>query len=590
MSEDAEIIAETTIEDDLLNLTRKLDEEYSPNTASLSPLDDANNPYAYLDRDEFTSEKFKIEIRGLPKYYGISELRKLLNNKLQLASNKLKTPRRRSPWAYVCFRNDEDKAKAIDIITGYKWKGNTLSARDAKPMRDPLVQKRKDNEDKRNNRKKIKFEGTIEERLQNSTIPLANTPYEEQLKIKQQDVKNILAQLGTDLIRINPDLKDWVEKNQKIYDGLPCELWNVRYAEQTEGYRNKCEFSIGKHEESGLPTIGFRLGSYATGSTCVGPVESLKHIPERMKKAVEVLEKYIRRSDLEVFDPEVQSGNFKQLTARYASATNQLMLVIGVCPQKLTAERLEELKKDLTQFFSEGEGKAADVTSLYYHKLVKKTAGNDLPKAEHLLGEQYIHETMLGLKFRISPEAFFQINTKAAEVLYNSAIELAAPTLDSTVVDICCGTGTIGLCFAKKCGQVLGVELIEQAVMDAKENAVENDIDNADFFCGKAEEILSSVMHRATKKDVIAIVDPPRAGLHNKALEQLRKNQKLNKLVYISCNPQSASKNFVHLGRSESKTLHGNPLVPIRAVSVDMFPHTKHCELIIYFERFQDSE
>lgn len=95
--------------------------------------------------------------------------------------------------------------------------------------------------------------------------------------------------MGSDLARINPNLKNWIAENKKRYDGLPCELWNIRYSEETEGYRNKCEFTIGKHEETGLPSIGFRLGSYATGSTTVGPVDSLKHIPERMKIAVKVI-------------------------------------------------------------------------------------------------------------------------------------------------------------------------------------------------------------------------------------------------------------------------------------------------------------
>lgn len=145
--------------------------------------------------------------------------------------------------------------------------------------------------------------------------------------------------------------------------------------------------------------------------------------------------------------------------------------------------------------------------------IISRTSGVNPPIPEHLWGDTLIHETLLGMNFSISPEAFFQVNTQGAEILYKSAIELAAPTNQSTVVDICCGTGTIGICFSKSCNQVLGLELIEKAVEDAKRNVDVNGVENCEFFAGRAEEILSSVMHRATNDDVIAVVDPPRAGL-----------------------------------------------------------------------------
>lgn len=149
----------------------------------------------------------------------------------------------------------------------------------------------------------------------------------------------------------------------------------------------------------------------------------------------------------------------------------------------------------------------------------------------------------------------------------------------------------------------MGLEIVPQAIHDARENAKLNNIENTEFFIGKAEDILSSVFYKSNNDDVIAIVDPPRAGLRNvilnfskhyinlliftdgKAILQLRKTDKLKKLVYISCNPSAALANFVHLGRPQSKNLFGDPLVPVKAVPVDMFPHTHHCELVIYFER-----
>lgn len=136
--------------------------------------------------------------------------------------------------------------------------------------------------------------------------------------------------------------------------------------------------------------------------------------------------------------------------------------------------------------------------------------------AVHLNGTTHITDSIHGLKFRISPAAFFQINTPCAEALYQCAIDFGAPTDKTTVLDICCGTGTIGLCFAKHSKQILGVEIIPEAIADAEFNAQENNIENCKFYAGSAEDLISSLMRQANVLDgeeVLAIVDPPRAGL-----------------------------------------------------------------------------
>lgn len=209
---------------------------------------------------------------------------------------------------------------------------------------------------------------------------------------------------------------------------------------------------------------------------------------------------------------------------------------------------------------------------------------------EHLSGAEYIEEQLLGMTFQVSPQAFFQVNTLGAEILYKAAIELIQPTEDTALLDVCCGTGTIGLCFSKHCGEVLGIEMEGSAIKDAKKNAVKNAVTNCDFFIGKAEDILSPVIQRTTKPSIIAVVDPPRAGLHQKALVTLRKAKKLTKLIYISCDPKAAVRNLIDLARPSSKHYLGEPLVPVKAVPVDMFPHTRHCELIILLERLSQAK
>ncbi|KAG8231823.1 hypothetical protein J437_LFUL012317 [Ladona fulva] len=260
------------------------------------------------------------------------------------------------------------------------------------------------------------------------------------------------------------------------------------------------------------------------------------------------------------------------------------MVVVVVNSKGKTKEELTAAKEEVKEFFENGDGKVLKVDSLYFQAVGKRESGKE-PPMEHLLGATHITEELLGLKFRISPEAFFQVNTPGAGVLYSSVGELIDLTPTTTLVDVCCGTGTIGLSLAKKCGQVLGLEVVAPAIEDAKVNANVNNITNCEFFTGRAEEILTSVLTRAKGKSVYAIVDPPRSGLQQKGIIALRGAEVVDKIVYVSCDPNAALKNFVDLARQTSKTYHGLPLVPICAVPVDMFPHTAHCEVVLLFHR-----
>ncbi|XP_014468217.1 PREDICTED: tRNA (uracil-5-)-methyltransferase homolog A-like isoform X1 [Dinoponera quadriceps] len=549
------------------------------------------NPYAYLEREDFTSEKYKIEVRGLPKYYGIGEFKKLLNEKFDLQSCKVKPPRKGSGWLYVCFRSEECRQRAINTINGILWKNSKLTAQVAKPAPDPFV-KRKLEEETASKRLKNNEEDQDRspmERIKFSTTPLWNMPYASQLEFKQNEMRSILMKIGQQILKESKISTDWINSQRKLHNGLPCELQDILSADVTEAYRNKCEFTIGKGGEQNEIMIGFRLSSYASGSTAVGPIDDLCHIPQNMKTAMKILETFIRKSDLEPFNPVDHSGYWRQVTARTTRA-DHLMLIVGIHPQDLSSDELEKLRSQLRTFFEMGEGADARVTSLYFQTIDKKGIGGESSDTlYHISGTEYIEETLLGMKFRVSPQAFFQVNTLGAEVLYKAAIDLAGPTADTALLDVCCGTGTIGLCFSKHCGEVLGIEVIADAIKDAKENAIKNGVTNCEFFVGRAEDILSPVIQRATRSNITAVVDPPRAGLHQKALLTLRKAKKLSRLVYISCDPRAATRNLVDLARPSSKQYLGEPLVPVKAIAVDMFPHTKHCELILCLERLSQA-
>ncbi|CAG9561743.1 unnamed protein product [Danaus chrysippus] len=548
--------------------------------------DNIKEEYAYLDRGGFSSEKFKVEIRGLPKFYGIVELKKLMNQKLGLNASKIKRPKNGSHWLFACFQNDEDRAKAISALNGYSWKGKTLIAEEAKPAPDPLVKKRKRDEDSVNNKRKKEDENkSQEERLKDAVTPYWNIPYEEQLALKEKEVKNLLMKFDNEVWKTDKNKRNLIESNRKLYNGLSFELKPIQKSPITAGYRNKCEFTVGIDDETGKPTVGFRLGSYVTGTVGVAPVDSLIHISDKMKQSVLLFQDFVRKSNMSPFSPADYSGYWRYLTVRESTHNGDIMLIVAMYPQDLTNEKLEELKRQLIEHFSSEEAQACGVKSVYFEGITKKRLGEDGSKPIHLMGSTHIVDTILGLQFRISPEAFFQINTAGANILYQSAIELSNVNDKSTLIDICCGTGTIGLCFAKHVGKVLGIELVSEAVNDAKFNAEWNSIDNCSFFSGRAEDVLPSVLARATSDDVIAVVDPPRAGLHMRAVTQLRNTKKVSRLIYISCSPASAVKNFVDLSRPSSKTLRGAAFVPVKAVPVDMFPYTKHVELAVLFER-----
>lgn len=320
-------------------------------------------------------------------------------------------------------------------------------------------------------------------------------------------------------------MKTFVGELKKTNRDSAKNLENFKYegvlpSPAIDGYRNKNEFTVGKNGQ-GEVVVGFRLGSYADGSVEVAEVETLPHIPKAAKWGAKSFQNFVRKSRFEPFNPEGNAGHFKQLMVRTSSSnTNELMLVAGIYSSNLSDSDLMELKRDLKEYYETIEEGDFKCSSLYYQDVKHREAGQMVSPVEHLSGSTHIFDTIHGLNFRISPLAFFQINTAGANVLYQKAIDLAAPKAHSTVLDICCGTGTIALAFAKHCKQVLGVEIIPDAIKDAEFNAENNHISNCKFYAGNADDYIQSMVREVTygtppgsPLNIIAVVDPPRAGL-----------------------------------------------------------------------------
>lgn len=502
------------------------------------------------------------------------------------------------------MKNEEDREKALKLLDGYKWKGKILTAHYANPAHDPMVKKRKQEDSVGGGRGHNKKPRNAEK----SSEPLGDLSYDEQLCIKQKKIEDVLKEFKIELKRAN----DIQKRTGRINDDLICELRPILPSPLTEGYRNKCEFTIGKNFDGNIQ-VGNRLSTYASGCTSVGDIENLKMPTEKMKQTAKLVQEFVVQSGFQPFDTTTYEGYFRNITIR-ESRKGLLMLIIGIHPQNLTEEEKEKLQKSFVELFTEGAGKVLNVTSIYYEEIQKRQSGQHGNFIKHIFGDKYITETLLGLNFRISPNSFFQANSSAAENLYQLAIDLADVKKDTTVLDICCGTGTIGLCFAKHCKWVYGMEIIPEAIEDAKVNSTENGIKNATFAAGNADDLIFSMVKQAalTKEDqVVAIVDPPRAGLQTKAIQQLRNARNIKRLVYISCSPSQVIKNFVDLCKNCSKTMRGgkqsiilsrrlihksfltlflDPFVPKVAVAVDLFPNTPHCELVVLFERESTDE
>ncbi|KAM6964836.1 tRNA (uracil-5-)-methyltransferase homolog A [Aplochiton taeniatus] len=562
------------------------------NVAAKDVTEGHSNPgnYRYIKEDLFTSEIFKVEIQNLPKYIGFNDMKKFLA-KHGLNPHKVKLFARQS-FAFVTFKNAEERDKAMKMVHGMQWKGQVLSVRLAKPKVDPILRKRKqDEEDSQQGQPLSKRQEADENeepfrvQIANVVTPLWNVPYNEQLERKQQEVVGVLQKLAREIGDTNKAMLPWLFVQKEKFDRMCCPLEDIKPSPSLTEYRNKCEFLISMGADGEDKTIGFRLGKYKGGSCAVvGPSETT-HVSAEAKRVVREFQKFIRTTPYLVYSPETYEGHWKQLTVR-TTRTKQAMAMVFFNPQKLNEEELDALKSSLRKYFMEGEGKESGLNSLYFLREGQRKSPNleDLP-CELVAGEGHIYEELLGLKFRISPHSFFQVNTGAAEVLYSAVGEWAKLDAESTVLDVCCGTGTIGISLAKRVKKVIGIEMCQEAVDDAQVNAKINGLSNIEFHCGKAEDVFSKVLSAVVSANLTAIVDPPRAGLHTKVILAIRKAEHLKRLIYVACNAKAAMANFVDLCRAPSKRVRGSPFRPVRAMAVDLFPQTMHCEMVLLLER-----
>ncbi|XP_036030700.1 tRNA (uracil(54)-C(5))-methyltransferase homolog isoform X2 [Onychomys torridus] len=429
------------------------------------------------------------------------------------------------------------------------------------------------------------LEDSWQERLADVVTPLWRLSYEEQLQVKFEAQKKIIQSLES-YLRVLHGVSGRVAAPHS--EVLHCHLHPIIPSPIVNGYRNKSTFSVNRSPDGNPKTVGYYLGTWKDGNIVCVPCSHLKNIPEKHSQVAQNYEVFLRQSSVEPCLLFHEGGHWRELTVR-TNSQGHTMAIITFHPQGLSQEELCVQKVTLRDFFTKGPGAVCELTSLYFQESTMTRCSHEQSPYQLLFGEPHIFEDLLGLKIRISPDAFFQINTAGAELLYQTIGELSGVDSNTILLDICCGTGVIGLSLAQRASQVLGIELVEQAVEDARWTAAFNGVTNCEFHAGRAEKILPQLLKlQKDEKLTVAVVNPARAGLHYQVVQAIRNCRAIHTLVFVSCKPHGGStRNFIELccPPNSAKKLFGEPFVLREAVPVDLFPHTPHCDLVLLFTR-----
>ena len=363
---------------------------------------------------------------------------------------------------------------------------------------------------------------------------LRHIEYKETLKMKQNAVQSLA----------NKTLKNKIKVEETV--GM----------ENPYFYRNKAQYPVGLDKE-GNPVIGV----FANRTHEIIPIkECLIQNKESQKLARFVLE-FIRENKITVYDENTRKGLIRHIVTKIGLKSNEVMLVLVINGSKIPKE--DKLVKEVLEKFPNIKSIVKNVNTKNTNVIMGKENIN-------LYGNGYIEDILGDYVFKISPLSFYQVNPSQAEKLYNIGVEAAEISKDDVVFDLYCGIGTISLFMAKYAKKVYGIEIVEEAIEDAKENAKFNKIDNTEFVVGDVELILDDLINNKKVIPDVIMIDPPRKGLDNKSIENILKVSP-NKMVYISCNPAT-------LVRDLAKLEEKYEIKMVRPV--DMFPFSKHIECV----------
>lgn len=367
---------------------------------------------------------------------------------------------------------------------------------------------------------------------------LQHLDYKAQLENKTQMVKDVMERIGG-------------FKDVPVHDAIGMEEpWR---------YRNKAQFPVGFSDDV---VIGF----YANRSHDIIDTDKCVIQDEINDKVIETFKKYLKKFKVSIYNEQSGKGLVRHIVTRKGFKTDEVMICIVANGDSLPhSDYLVEHILD----------NVSGIKSIVLNINKKQTNVILGDKNTVIYGEEAIYDYIGPFKFRISPNSFFQVNPVQTDVLYNKALEYANLSGNETVFDAYCGIGTISLFLSQKAKKVYGVEIVPQAIDNAKENAVLNGVDNVDFLLGESEVIIPEMYKKGIRADVI-VVDPPRKGCGQELLDVIVEMQ-CPRVVYVSCNPATLARDLKYLAEKGYRVQEVQP--------VDMFPHTSHVETVVLMSR-----
>lgn len=371
---------------------------------------------------------------------------------------------------------------------------------------------------------------------------LQHMSYEGQLKYKTQLVKDAVERIG--------GLKDII-----VHETIGME--------EPWYYRNKAQFPVGMNKDE------IHIGFYAGRSHEIIDTDKCLIQDKGNDEALDVFKDFIINYKISIYDENTGKGLIRHIMTRKGFKTGEVMICIVINGDDLPyAEKLVEVFRQRI--------KGLQTVVLNINKKNTNIIMGD--KNKIIYGEGFIYDFIGEFKFKISPHSFFQVNPVQTEVLYNRALEYAGLTGKEIVIDAYCGIGTISLFLSKKAKKVYGVEIVGQAIEDARANAKLNGISNVEFILGESETVIPRLYEEGIRADVI-VVDPPRKGCDEKLLEIIAKMAP-KRMVYVSCNPSTMARDLKYLTEKGYEVKEVQP--------VDQFPQTVHVETVALMSRIEN--
>lgn len=366
-----------------------------------------------------------------------------------------------------------------------------------------------------------------------------NLSYEQQLDLKKRQVEEL------------------IEKN-----GLSFDIENIYGSPITEGYRNKMEFTFGDEEKDGPLALGMhKKNSFYDIVT----LDDCRIVDPDFNVLLQAILKYFKEKGETYFHKIRHEGFLRHLVMRRSVKTGDILINLVTTTQS----RLDESEFVNMILSQKIDGKVVGILHTLNDNLADVVQSDE---TKTLYGQDYFYEYLYNMRFKISPFSFFQTNTLGAEVLYDQVREYVGETKDKLVYDLYTGTGTIAQMLAPVASKVVGVEIVEEAVEAAKKNAVDNHLDNCEFIAGDVLKVVDNL----TQKPNILVLDPPRDGIHPKALRKII-NFNVDEMVYVSCKPTSLMRDLLVFREAGYEVK--------RCCLVDMFPGTVHVETCVLLGR-----